>query len=251
MSISSTFALATGLAARTGPTHAAAHQVCNQVWLASSLMADSLAVAAQALLARTLAAGDKQTGKVGNTDGRGRAGCAQGRVAGLLLHYLTETEEGVTAGSAHIPWRSFACCGAPSRLPSQPAQVVVERTMQLALGLGLSLALVLGVTSGQWQRLFTQDPAVLQAMALIAPAVVSGRDRAAGGASWQGRGLPPERPSQPQHGAMLAVCGGLPAVPLAICPILSHGWLIACAVRLPASEHPGFHHRWHTIRVNT
>ena len=39
-------------------------QVCFQVWLASSLLADSLAVAAQALLARTLAARDSATGRL-------------------------------------------------------------------------------------------------------------------------------------------------------------------------------------------
>lgn len=36
---------------------------CTQVWLASSLLADSLAVAAQTLLARSMAAGQQAAGK--------------------------------------------------------------------------------------------------------------------------------------------------------------------------------------------
>ncbi len=38
-------------------------QVCFQVWLASSLLADSLAVASQTLLARSVAAGDYAYGR--------------------------------------------------------------------------------------------------------------------------------------------------------------------------------------------
>ena len=56
MAITGTFALAAALAARSGLAHAAAHQICLQLWLASSLLADSLAVAAQTLLAQGLAA---------------------------------------------------------------------------------------------------------------------------------------------------------------------------------------------------
>ncbi len=58
MAISGTFALATSLAARSDLAHAAAHQICLQLWLASSLLADSLAVAAQTLLAQGLAANE-------------------------------------------------------------------------------------------------------------------------------------------------------------------------------------------------
>lgn len=56
--ITGTYAAATALAARAGPAAAAAHQVAFQLWLASSLLADSLAVACQTLLARRLAEGD-------------------------------------------------------------------------------------------------------------------------------------------------------------------------------------------------
>lgn len=63
MSLSGTFALATYLASRAGPSMAAAHQICFQLWMASSLMADALAVAAQSLLARSLAAGQVRYGR--------------------------------------------------------------------------------------------------------------------------------------------------------------------------------------------
>ena len=60
--VTSIFALATSLASRTDATHAAAHTIAFQIWLASSLLADSLAVAAQALLAKQLAAGGWRRG---------------------------------------------------------------------------------------------------------------------------------------------------------------------------------------------
>ncbi|XP_027909845.1 protein DETOXIFICATION 42-like [Vigna unguiculata] len=47
--------LAASLAARKGPTSMAAFQVCLQIWLAVSLLADGLAVAAQAILAGAFA----------------------------------------------------------------------------------------------------------------------------------------------------------------------------------------------------
>lgn len=64
LSISATYALATYLAARCGsPALAAAHQICFQLWMASSLLADALAVSAQTLLARSLAAGEARYGR--------------------------------------------------------------------------------------------------------------------------------------------------------------------------------------------
>jgi Na+-driven multidrug efflux pump len=62
-SITVVYAAATALAARAGPEAAAAHQVCFQLWLASSLLADSLAVACQTLLARSAAAKDADTAR--------------------------------------------------------------------------------------------------------------------------------------------------------------------------------------------
>ncbi|KAJ6791790.1 putative protein DETOXIFICATION 42 [Iris pallida] len=50
--------LAASLAARHGPISMAAFQICLQVWLATSLLADGLAVAGQAILASAFARGD-------------------------------------------------------------------------------------------------------------------------------------------------------------------------------------------------
>ncbi|KAG0456788.1 hypothetical protein HPP92_024576 [Vanilla planifolia] len=52
--------LAASLAARHGPTPMAAFQICLQVWLSTSLLADGLAVAGQAILASAFAKGDLQ-----------------------------------------------------------------------------------------------------------------------------------------------------------------------------------------------
>ncbi|GBF88424.1 hypothetical protein Rsub_01136 [Raphidocelis subcapitata] len=57
VSIAGAYAVATALTARAGASAAAAHQIATQVWLASSLLSDALAVAAQSLVARNLAAG--------------------------------------------------------------------------------------------------------------------------------------------------------------------------------------------------
>ncbi|KAG8073045.1 hypothetical protein GUJ93_ZPchr0006g46287 [Zizania palustris] len=55
LSILLSMTIGTSMAAREGPTAMAAHQICLQVWLAVSLLADSLAVSAQALIASSYA----------------------------------------------------------------------------------------------------------------------------------------------------------------------------------------------------
>ncbi|MCO5572531.1 hypothetical protein L7F22_026286 [Adiantum nelumboides] len=50
--------LATSLAARQGAIPMAAHQICMQVWLATSLLSDAIALAGQAIIASGLAKGD-------------------------------------------------------------------------------------------------------------------------------------------------------------------------------------------------
>lgn len=55
LSILLTMTIGTSMAARQGPTAMAAHQICLQVWLAVSLLADALAVSAQALIASSYA----------------------------------------------------------------------------------------------------------------------------------------------------------------------------------------------------
>lgn len=52
--------LAASIAAHYGPTPMAAFQICLQVWLSTSLLADGLAVAGQAILASAFAKGDIQ-----------------------------------------------------------------------------------------------------------------------------------------------------------------------------------------------
>jgi len=47
LSILLTMTIGTSMAARQGPTAMAAHQICLQVWLAVSLLADALAVSSQ------------------------------------------------------------------------------------------------------------------------------------------------------------------------------------------------------------
>ncbi|XP_044468393.1 protein DETOXIFICATION 42-like [Mangifera indica] len=58
MSVTFCVTLSASLAARQGPTCMAAFQVCLQVWLATSLLADGLAVAGQAILASSFAKKD-------------------------------------------------------------------------------------------------------------------------------------------------------------------------------------------------
>ncbi len=58
-----TMTLATAVAARVGVTAVAAHQVAAQLWMFLALVVDALAIAAQALLARHLGAGDAATAR--------------------------------------------------------------------------------------------------------------------------------------------------------------------------------------------
>ncbi|XP_031396602.1 protein DETOXIFICATION 42-like isoform X3 [Punica granatum] len=78
--------LAASLAARHGMTSMAAFQVCLQIWLASSLLADGLAIAGQAILAGAFAAEDY--GKVTATASRVLQLCL---VLGLGLLAVLET----------------------------------------------------------------------------------------------------------------------------------------------------------------
>ncbi|XP_016449322.1 protein DETOXIFICATION 42 isoform X1 [Nicotiana tabacum] len=76
--------LAASLAARLGPTEMAAFQVCLQVWLATSLLADGLAVAGQAILASAFA--QKDFGRATATASRVlQLGLVLGLVLALIL----------------------------------------------------------------------------------------------------------------------------------------------------------------------
>ncbi|CAA3000954.1 DETOXIFICATION 42 [Olea europaea subsp. europaea] len=76
--------LAASMAARRGPTQMAAFQVCLQVWLATSLLADGLAVAGQAILASAFAKKD-YNGAVATASRVLQLGVVLGLVLALIL----------------------------------------------------------------------------------------------------------------------------------------------------------------------
>ncbi|BBN14885.1 MATE family, citrate exporter [Marchantia polymorpha subsp. ruderalis] len=108
-----TMTLATSMAARLGPIPMAAHQICMQVWLAASLLSDSLALAGQAIIASAFAKEDYR----------------------------------------RVKQASF-------------------RILQMGLGFGVFMALLLGVGSGWFTKLFTNDVGVLEIMSFILPFVI-------------------------------------------------------------------------------
>lgn len=101
-----------------------------QVWLASSLLADSVAVAAQSLL---------------------------GKVAGRH----TQRPAPTTSGPPPQPTQPVESLQADEAYASE----VVRRTCLLAGGLGLLLALALALSGDSLPLLFTQDKQVVALMA--------------------------------------------------------------------------------------
>jgi putative MATE family efflux protein len=95
LAITATFSLATALSSRTDASHAAAHQIAFQLWLASSLLSDSLAVAGQSLIARSLAAG--------TAAGRAAATLASRRVLNLSFKLGFTLSAALTVGSVLFP----------------------------------------------------------------------------------------------------------------------------------------------------
>ena len=95
LSITATFSVATALCSQTDAAYAAAHQIAFQLWLASSLLADSLAVAAQSLVARSLAAGTAAGRKVARTVGS--------RVINLSCGLGVALATGLTVGTTVLP----------------------------------------------------------------------------------------------------------------------------------------------------
>ncbi|KAL3691658.1 hypothetical protein R1sor_005309 [Riccia sorocarpa] len=108
-----TMTLATSMAARLGAVPMAAHQICAQVWLAASLLSDSLALAGQAIIASAFAKEDYRRVKL-----------------------------------------------------------VSLRIMQMGIGFGLFMALLLGMGSAWFTRVFTNDVAVRETMTFILPFVI-------------------------------------------------------------------------------
>ncbi|XP_057839067.1 protein DETOXIFICATION 42 isoform X1 [Cryptomeria japonica] len=88
--------LAASMAARQGAISMAAFQICNQIWLATSLLADALALAGQAILASAFAIGDYE--KARNAAART---LQMGMVLGIFLGV-------VLSGGVHIISRLFS-----------------------------------------------------------------------------------------------------------------------------------------------
>lgn len=101
-----TFTLGTSMAARQGAIPMAAHQICLQVWLAVSLLTDSLALSGQALIADAVAKRDYKK-----------------------------------------------------------AKKVAHRVLQIGLGCGLALAVILFAGFVPFSKLFINDTTVLEIMA--------------------------------------------------------------------------------------
>lgn len=83
------------MAARQGPVSMAAFQICMQIWMATSLLADALALAGQAILASAFAKGDLE--KTRSTAART---LQMGMVLGIFLAV-------VLGGSLHILSKLF------------------------------------------------------------------------------------------------------------------------------------------------
>ncbi|GLT60728.1 hypothetical protein SLA2020_334830 [Shorea laevis] len=113
--------LAASLAARLGATPMAAFQICLQVWLTSSLLADGLAVAGQALLACAFA--EKNMNKVTSAATRVLQmsfvlGMALSVVVGLGLYY------GAGIFSRDPKVLQIICIGAPFVAATQPINAI-------------------------------------------------------------------------------------------------------------------------------
>ncbi|EFJ50158.1 hypothetical protein VOLCADRAFT_88992 [Volvox carteri f. nagariensis] len=92
VSVSATYAFATTLVARAGAAVTASHQICFQLWLACSLLADALAVAAQSLMARDLGSGSVSGARM-----------VAGRVGSLSVGLGLLLAGGLAACGAQLP----------------------------------------------------------------------------------------------------------------------------------------------------
>ena len=109
--VTGVFTVGSALAARCGVHEAAAHQVMSQVWLGTSLLADALAVAAQALMGQSLAAGDTRTARR-VADRVGVYGLALGgalslalfSAGGLVPGAFTEDPNTLAVAMQILPW---------------------------------------------------------------------------------------------------------------------------------------------------
>ena len=112
--VTGVFTVGSSLAARCGVHEAAAHQVCAQVWLSTSLLADALAVAAQALMGKSLAAGDMRSAR-GVADQVGLYGLGLGGALSLGLFVggklipgaFIQDPETLEVAMSILPWVIF------------------------------------------------------------------------------------------------------------------------------------------------
>eukprot|EP00250_Pteridium_aquilinum_P007817 c17462_g1_i1 orf=282-2039(+) len=113
--------LATSQAARQGVIPMAAHQICMQVWLATSLLSDSIALAGQAIIASALAKGDYHLAK----DAALRTlqmGCAFGFMLSILLGVGLSTFSKVFTSDPQV--LEFLGLGIPFVAATQPINSV-------------------------------------------------------------------------------------------------------------------------------
>ncbi|KAG0623195.1 hypothetical protein M758_3G155500 [Ceratodon purpureus] len=80
------FTLATSMAARQGPIIMAAHQICVQIWLAISLLSDSLALAGQTIVASAFAKNDYKLVKEAAIRVL-QIGCGLGALSALIVTF--------------------------------------------------------------------------------------------------------------------------------------------------------------------
>ncbi len=132
------YAFASSLSLKAGTELSASHQVCHQVWLGSTLLADALAIAAQTLLAQNLAkSGGMGSGGAG---GGGRGGAGKGE-------------------SAASPAASAV-------------RGVVFRTLGFGLALGATSSLALLGAGSFLPGLFSDDPTTVAGIEHLLPFVV-------------------------------------------------------------------------------
>ncbi|KAI4386253.1 hypothetical protein MLD38_004199 [Melastoma candidum] len=113
--------LAASMAARLGPTSMAAFQVCLQIWLATSLLADGLAVAGQAILASAFAKRD-----IDRASAAASRVLQLGLVLGLLLALVlgTSMHFGVKLFSRDPDVLRVIAVGIPFITATQPINVL-------------------------------------------------------------------------------------------------------------------------------
>ncbi|PNW70938.1 hypothetical protein CHLRE_17g739650v5 [Chlamydomonas reinhardtii] len=179
-SVTATYAVATALTARAGAASTASHQICLQVWLSASLLADALAVAAQSLMARDLGAGCP----------RGAAQVAR-RVAELSLGLGMILALGLAAGHRVLP-----------RLFSKDPEVLrlVEHLLLFVAGMEPLTVMAMawdGILYGAGGFAYAAFSMLLAAAPALLIMLLGVRYGAAAHAVLSGGGVPPPPPGVP------------------------------------------------------